>query len=187
MKFFEKLDYYFDIEKLQNEVENLVSTIGFQGEDQMSLVYRDGHKQDCWTDGAGTSFQFDENRNPLRDNNGEILRRFTEDQFKYINPGLEGTEIEKVYLTLKQKYKLSRYRIAKIEPKKCYGWHKDEEIRIHVPVITAPGCFVITEDGNATHLPATGEAYIFYARNGYHTAINADYKINRLHLLLNIC
>lgn len=185
-KFLEKLPFTFDIERITQEVNYIIDTVDFDGE-QISLVYRDGYKEDCWQDGAGTSFQFDENRNPLRDKDGNILRRFTEEQFKYINPGLEGTELEKIYSTLKKHYTISRFRIAKVNPRKCYGWHKDEEIRIHIPVITAPGCFIITEDGVASHLPADGSVYMFYARNGYHTAVNSDYSIERIHLLVNIC
>lgn len=184
--YFDILSYKFDIERITQEVNHIIDTVDFDGE-QISLVYRDGYKEDCWQDGAGTSFKFDENRNPLRDKDGNILRRFTEEQFKYINPGLEGTELEKIYSTLKKHYTISRFRIAKVNPRKCYGWHKDEEIRIHIPVITAPGCFIITEDGVASHLPADGSVYMFYARNGYHTAVNSDYSIERIHLLVNIC
>lgn len=184
--FFDILSYKFDIDKLRDEVKDIVKTYGYKGQ-QISLVYREGYKDNCWFDGVGTSFQFDENRNPKTDSQGNILRRFTEDEFKNINPGLENTELEKVYETCKKDHNISRFRIAKLDPRRTYGWHKDEEIRIHVPVITAPGCFLITEDGVASHLPADGSVYMFYARNGYHTAVNSDYKIERIHLLLNIC
>lgn len=184
--YFDKLNYAFDINQLQFEVNETIKKINYRWE-QISLVYRDGYKDQCWIDGVGTSFQFDENRKPVRDENGDIKRRFTEDEFKYINPGLEGTELENVYTTLKKEYNISRFRIAKVSSRRCYGWHRDEEIRIHIPVITAPGCFIITEDGVASHLPADGSAYIFHARNGYHTAVNSDYKIDRIHLLINIC
>jgi len=185
-RYFNKLNVKFDIGNLQSEVNSILSTVDYDGE-QISLAYRDGYKDRCWTDGAGTAFQFDNHRKPIKNNNGEILRRFREEEFKYINPGLEGTELEKVYETCKLNYNITRFRIAKINPKNCYGWHKDEEIRIHVPVLTSPGCFIVTDDGLATHLPADGSAYVFYARNGYHTAVNSDYKLERIHLLLNIC
>jgi hypothetical protein len=179
-------DYQFDIIKIQEEVETVVKKVGFSEDNQISLVYRYGFKDDCWFDGAGTSFTFDENRQPKLDSNGNIIRRFTEDEFQYINPGLENTELANVYYTLKQEYRLSRFRIARIAPKRCYGWHKDEEVRLHLAVRTSPGAFLITEDGVATHIPADGQPWMFHANNGYHTAVNADYKIHRLHLLINI-
>jgi hypothetical protein len=185
-QYFVKLNEKFDVEKLQAEVNTILCSVDYDGE-QISLVYRDGYKDKCWTDGAGTAFKFDEQRKPIKDDNGEISRRFRESEFKYINPGLEGTELENIYETCKKLYNISRFRIAKINPKNCYGWHKDEEIRIHVPVFTSPGCFIVTDDGLATHLPADGSAYVFYARNGYHTAVNSDYNLERIHLLLNIC
>jgi len=183
--FFEKLTFSFNIEKLQEEVNLIRQEQGYNKE-QISLVYREGHKHDCWIDGTGSPFRFDENRKPLLNENGEITRRFYEEEFKKINPGLENTELEVVYNKLKEIYNITRVRIAKISPKSCYGWHKDEEIRIHLPIFTAPGCFIITDDGVASHLPANGSAYMFHARNGYHTAINSDYKLERIHLLFNV-
>lgn len=185
-KFFTTLDSKFNIDKLQQETLDVWNRYASAKTEQLSLIYRNGYKDDCWFDGTGSPFQFDKDRQPKRDKNGKIVRRFSEDEFRYINPGLESTELENVYNTLKRQFNLSRYRVAKLGPKRSYGWHKDEEIRIHVPVVTAPGCFIITDDGIASHLPADGGAHVFYANNGYHTALNSDYKIDRLHLLINV-
>ena len=185
-RFFKTLKVNFNIDRLKQEILDLWSQHASTKTEQLALIYRDGYKDDCWFDGVGSPFQFDKMRQPIRDRNGEILRRFSEDEFKNINPGLENTELEHVYNTLKHQFNLSRYRVAKLGPRRSYGWHKDEEIRIHVPIVTAPGCFLITDDGIANHLPADGSAYVFYANNGYHTAVNSDYKIDRLHLLINV-
>ena len=184
--FIEKLPYTFDIKTLQEEIQQLLTNVPFHESGQISLVYRDGHKDKCWTDGCGSPFEFDSDRNPKRDKKGNIKRRFKEEEFQFLNPGLEKTELSKVYLDLSKEFNLTRYRLAKLNPKKSYGWHKDEEIRIHVPIFTAPGCFIITDDGVASHLPSDGSAYLFYAQNGYHTAVNSDYTIERIHLLINV-
>lgn len=185
-KFFTTLDTKFDIFKLQQETFDIWNRYASEKTEQLSMIYRDGYKHDCWFDGTGSPLQFDKDRQPIQGKNKKLLRRFTEEEFKYINPGLENTEIERVYNELSNNFNLSRYRVAKLAPKTSYGWHRDEEIRIHIPVLTAPGCFLITDDGIATHLPADGNAYVFYANNGYHTAVNSDYKIDRLHLLINV-
>jgi len=183
--FFSKLTHHFDIEQLKTEVDDVINMVGYK-HGQISLVHRREFKDDCWFDGVGSPLQFDENRNPKVDNNGNLIRRFTEEEFNCINPTLEGSEIEHVYNILKEEYNVTRYRIAKISAKSCYGWHKDQEVRVHVPVYTSPGSFVITDDGIASHLPDDGSSYLFHANNGYHTAINSDYKKDRVHLLINI-
>lgn len=185
-KYFKKLPYQFDISKLQKETLDIIKEVGFQGSRQISLVHRKGFENDCWRDGCGSPFQFDKNRNVITDNHDNYKRRFEENQFKYINSRLEGTEIENVYQTAAKNYEVARYRIALLPPKTCYGWHKDHEIRIHIPIFTAPGCFIITEDNIATHLEANGKCTIFYASNGYHTALNSDYSSDRIHLLINL-
>lgn len=185
-KYFDLLDDRFDIDALRGEVLEIINKIGITPENQICLVHRKGHKDIEWVDGAGSSLTFDKNRKPLLDIDGNLVRRWTEKEFCLLNTGLEGTELARIYNELRTRYKISRYRIAIIPPKRCYGWHTDEEVRIHVPIVTAPGCFLITDDGVATHLPADGGAYIFYANNGYHTAINSDYSIDRIHLLINI-
>lgn len=185
-KYFDVLNYQFDIDKLRQEVAEVIAKVGITPDSQICLVHRKGHEHNEWFDGAGSSFLFDEHRKPILDKNGNILRRWTEDEFCYLNSGLEGTELAKVYYQLGKAYRISRYRITIIKPKRCYGWHTDEEVRIHIPIITAPGCFLITSDGISTHLPADGGAFIFHANNCYHTAINSDYNIDRIHLLLNV-
>ncbi len=185
-KYFRVLENQFDIEKLQYEVADIISKVKIDASNQISLVHRKGYEKERWFDGAGSSFSFDKQRTPIRDNDGNIVRRFEEEEFRFLNRELEGTELSRVYSELGKDYKISRYRIAILNPKTCYGWHIDEEIRIHVPVFTAPGCFLITEDGVATHLPAKGSAYLFHSNNGHHTAMNSDYAIQRMHLLINI-
>ena len=185
--YLEKLPDQFDIEKLQNEVKELLNTYELcRG--QISLNHRHGYVDQCWTDGCGSPYSIPNNihDNLMENLKSSLVPRFIENDFIHINPTLEGTEIEKIYSFYSATMTTGRYRIAMLQPKSCYGWHYDLEKRIHIPVITNSGSFIITDDGKATHLPATGEAWMFNANNGYHTAMNASYDKVRAHLLLSI-
>ena len=184
--YFELLPYTFDIKKLQTEVTHILNTVPLPDDNQLGLVHRYGQEEKCWTDGCGSPFKFDNNRIPIRDGAGQLIRAFNEADFKYVNTALKGTEIAKIYTTLGQYFNVSRYRMTVIPPKRCYGWHVDEEVRLHIPIFTNPGSFLITDDGIASHLPADGKCYLFRANNSYHTAINSDYSANRVHLLINV-
>jgi hypothetical protein len=185
-KYFELLPYKFDIEKLQSEVTSILSKVPLSDDNQISLVHRNAEEKNYWMDGIGSPFLFDENRIPIKDNRGELIRRYKEEDFKYLNEEIKETVIANIYHTLKNQFNITRYRIAILNPKTCYGWHKDEEVRIHVPIFTNPGSYLITDDGIASHLPADGACYLFRANNSYHTAINSDYIKNRIHLLINV-
>lgn len=145
---------------------------------QIALNHRKNFKNIQWSDGCGSPYT------KLGTTEGEP--RFIDTDFTELNDGLDNTEIGRVFNVFKEKYTLGRYRIACLNEKSCYGWHRDLEKRIQIPVITNPGCFIITDDGKATHLPPTGETWLFDANNCYHTALNASYDEKRIHLLLNI-
>jgi hypothetical protein len=179
-----QLPIAFDIEELRRATNEVLSHQKDPTK-TISLVYRDGHFEDRWTDGAGSSLDFDHNGLPICDADGNYIRRFVETEFTHLNPEVESTYLKHVYSQFARRYRVSRFRLACLRPKTSYSWHSDEEVRIHVPVMTSPGAFLITEDGYATHLPADGSSYVFDAR-GYHTAVNSDRVLNRYHLLINL-
>jgi len=154
-------------------------------DNQLSLVHRPSHFEDRWSDGSGSSMEFDKQGKPVCGPDGLPTRRFVEEEFTTLNPEIADGVLGQIYKDFAKDYRLSRYRLAVLKPKSCYSWHYDEEVRIHVPVFTNSGSFLITEDGVASHLPADGSTYLFDARS-YHTAINADRVNMRLHLLINI-
>jgi hypothetical protein len=180
-----KLDDQFDIDKLINEVNHIMENHK-PYENQISLNHRPGFKSDQWSDGCGSPFPRRTGLSAAEYEKIEKTPRFVDTDFTEINDGLHGTEIENVLNCYKTKYVLGRYRIAIVNPKTCYGWHRDQEKRIHVAVATNPGSFIITEDGLATHLLADGFSWLFRANNGFHTAINSSYSERRIHLLLNV-
>ena len=93
---------------------------------------------------------------------------------------LEHTYFKEIYDTLAKKYKLGRVRILLKEPRSTLSWHRDPEPRLHVPIITNPGCIMVIENV-AKHLPADGSAWITNNIK-YHNAFNGGEE-NRVHLV----
>jgi len=93
---------------------------------------------------------------------------------------LEDTYFKEVYDILSKKFKLGRVRILLKEPRSTLSWHRDPEPRLHVPIITNPGCIMVIENV-AKHLPADGSAYITNNLK-YHNAFNGGEE-NRVHLV----
>lgn len=74
---------------------------------------------------------------------------------------------------------LKRTRIMRMKPKTCLSYHYDRTWRVHVPLITNPGCFLLI-DKTAHHLEASGAYRVNTTK--YHTAINASFEA-RTHLV----
>ena len=112
----------------------------------------------------------------------EVVRdtKLNESLYTEFVKDFEHTYFKKVYETLSSKYKLGRVRILLKEPRSTLSWHRDPEPRLHVPIITNPGCLMVIEDV-AKHLPADGSAYITNNLK-YHNAFNGGEE-NRVHLV----
>ena len=92
----------------------------------------------------------------------------------------ESTYFKEVYEKLSSKFKLGRVRILLKEPRSTLSWHRDPEPRLHIPIITNPGCIMVIENV-ARHLPADGSVYITNNIK-YHNAFNGGEE-NRVHLV----
>ena len=92
----------------------------------------------------------------------------------------EHTYFREVYKKLSSKFKLGRVRILLKEPRSTLSWHRDPEPRLHIPIITNPGCIMVIENV-AKHLPADGSVYITNNVK-YHNAFNGGEE-NRVHLV----
>tara|TARA_B110000014_G_C19941033_1_gene486869 strand:- start:35 stop:625 length:591 start_codon:yes stop_codon:yes gene_type:complete len=92
----------------------------------------------------------------------------------------EKTYFHEVYKTLSSRFKLGRVRILLKEPRSTLSWHRDPEPRLHVPIITNPGCLMVIENV-AKHLPADGSVYITNNVK-YHNAFNGGEE-DRIHLV----
>ena len=92
----------------------------------------------------------------------------------------EHTYFKEVYDKLSSRFKLGRVRILLKEPRSTLSWHRDPEPRLHIPIITNPGCLMVIENV-AKHLPADGSVYITNNVK-YHNAFNGGEE-NRVHLV----
>ena len=92
----------------------------------------------------------------------------------------ENTYFKEVYDVLSSKYKLGRVRILLKEPRSTLSWHRDPEPRLHIPIITNPGCLMVI-DNVAKHMPADGSVWVTN-NTKYHNAFNGGEE-NRIHLV----
>ena len=95
----------------------------------------------------------------------------------------EEKRIEEVYNKITKRFKLGRVRFLMKPPRSCLSWHRDPEMRLHIPIITNVGCRMIIEE-ESYHLPADGNAYIT-DNTKYHNFFNGS-EINRVHLVATI-
>ena len=112
----------------------------------------------------------------------ESGKEFKRDESKYteIVPEFRNTYFEEVYNALKKKFKLGRVRILLKEPRSTLSWHRDPEPRLHIPIITNPGCKMVIEDV-AKHMPADGSVTITN-NTKYHNFFNGGEQ-DRIHLV----
>ena len=112
----------------------------------------------------------------------EVLRAkaINEKNYTEFVKDLEDTYFKEVYDALSKRFKLGRVRILLKEPRSTLSWHRDPEPRLHIPIITNPGCIMVIEDV-AQHLPADGSAYITNNLK-YHNAFNGGEE-SRVHLV----
>ena len=112
----------------------------------------------------------------------EAVRAKQIDETKYTEfiKDLEDTYFKEVYDILSKKFKLGRVRILLKEPRSTLSWHRDPEPRLHIPIITNPGCIMVIEEV-AKHLPADGSAWVTNNMK-YHNFFNGGEE-DRIHLV----
>jgi len=186
MSYFEQL-YDLPVLDLNKELENLESggTIKWHTKDnQICLNTMIGHETDYLL-GSG-SLVWDWAR--ARMENGKIVDcprydpELNEADFTELCTQFHGTLFEEVYSALKNKYHLGRVRLMKSNPKTCLTWHVDEYPRVHYPIFTHDGCFMVIED-QVKYLPE----YTWWYTNTLlkHTAFNGS-GFERVHLVATI-
>ena len=112
----------------------------------------------------------------------EAMRDKPINEVKYteITPDFKNTYFEEVYNILKKKFKLGRIRILLKEPRSTLSWHRDPEPRLHIPIITNPGCRMVIEN-IAKHMPADGSVTITN-NTKYHNFFNGGEQ-DRIHIV----
>ena len=107
-------------------------------------------------------------------------KRIDETKYTEFVKDLEDTYFKNVYDILSKKFKLGRVRILLKEPRSTLSWHRDPEPRLHIPIITNPGCIMVIEEV-AKHLPADGSAWLTNNMK-YHNFFNGGEE-DRIHLV----
>jgi len=119
----------------------------------------------------------------IADETGKEVSRDVEiDESRYTQlvPEFEKTYFKEVYAELSKRFKLGRVRLLLKEPRSTLSWHKDPEPRLHIPIITNPGCKMVIEDV-AKHMPADGKVWITN-NTRYHNFFNGGEQ-NRIHIV----
>ena len=180
---FLKLDIKFDVEKLQAAYKEVIKIKNFEspgeitnfGAISLTQIPGDpdsikGHKARgvFWTKPDSTG--------------REVTRDVSVDEEKYSEfiDDYKDTYFKDVYEALSKKYKLGRVRILLKQPRSTLSWHRDPEPRLHIPIITNPGCIMVI-DNVAKHMPADGHAWITN-NTKYHNFFNGGEE-DRIHIV----
>ena len=172
----------FDIKRLRADLENVLklkkfNTLGIKNFGAISINRIPGDEESIKGHKVrGTYWTFP-------DESGKEAKRdeaINESRYLEIVPEFKDTYFEEVYDLLKKKFKLGRVRILLKEPRSTLSWHRDPEPRLHVPIITNPGCKMVIEDV-AKHMPADGSVTITN-NTKYHNFFNGGEQ-DRIHLV----
>ena len=180
--FYKVPDITFDIKKLRAELDRVLkqkkfNTLGISNFAAIPINRIPGDADSIKGHNVrGTYWTFPD------ESGKEVKRDKSIDESKYteIVPEFKNTYLEEVYNTLKKKFKLGRVRILLKEPRSTLSWHRDPEPRLHVPIITNPGCKMVIED-IAKHMPADGSVTITN-NTKYHNFFNGGEQ-DRIHLV----
>jgi len=180
--FYKVPDLKFDISKLRKDLESVLKKKNFKTNGVSHF-------------GAISLNQIPNDENSIKGKNirgaywtkpdetgKEVARDISIDESKYTQlvPDFENTYFAEVYETLRKKFKLGRIRILLKEPRSTLSWHRDPEPRLHIPIITNPGCMMVIENV-AKHLPADGSITITNNKK-YHNFFNGGEQ-DRIHLV----
>ena len=180
---FQKQDVKFDIKKLQNAYKEILKIKNFSGPDgitnfgAISLTQIPGDPESIkghkargvfWTKPDATG------KEVIRD------EKIDEAAYSEFIDEYKNTYFKEVFDILSSKYKLGRVRILLKQPRSTLSWHRDPEPRLHIPIITNPGCKMVIEDV-AKHMPADGKVWITN-NTRYHNFFNGGEQ-NRIHIV----
>ena len=179
---FQKQDIKFDITRLQQSYKEIKKTKKFEDAGvsnfgAISLTQIPGDPESIKGNKARGVFW------TKPDQSGkEVLRdvNINEESYSEFIKEYENTYFKEVYDALSSQYKLGRVRILLKQPRSTLSWHRDPEPRLHIPIITNPGCIMVI-DKVAKHMPADGSVWITN-NTKYHNAFNGGEE-DRIHFV----
>ena len=180
---FQKQNIRFDVLKLQEAYRQIIKTKKFEDGGGIShfgaicLTRKPGDPESVKGSKARGIYWTKPNKSGV-----EVSRDIKIDESEYSEfiPDYENTYFKEVFDIISTKYKLGRIRILLKEPRSTLSWHRDPEPRLHIPIITNPGCLMVIENV-AKHMPADGSVWITN-NTKYHNAFNGGEE-NRVHLV----
>ena len=180
---FQKQNIKFDILKLQEAYRQIITTRKFDDGGGIShfgaicLTRKPGDPESIKGSKARGIYWTKPDKS-----GAEVSRDIKIDESEYSEfiPDYENTYFKEVFDVITSKYKLGRVRILLKEPRSTLSWHRDPEPRLHIPIITNPGCLMVI-DNVAKHMPADGSVWITN-NTKYHNAFNGGEE-NRIHLV----
>ena len=180
---FQKQNIVFDILKLQEAYRQIITTRKFDDGGGIShfgaicLTRKPGDPESVKGSKARGIYWTKPDKS-----GAEVSRDIKIDESEYSEfiPDYENTYFKEVFDVISSKYKLGRVRILLKEPRSTLSWHRDPEPRLHIPIITNPGCLMVI-DNVAKHMPADGSVWITN-NTKYHNAFNGGEE-NRVHLV----
>ena len=180
---FQKQDIAFDINKLQKAYKEILEIKDFSGPEGITNF---GAISLTQIPGDPDSIKGHKTRGvfwtkPNSSGNEEIRdEKIDESAYSEFIDEFKNTYFKEVFDVLSAKYKLGRVRILLKQPRSTLSWHRDPEPRLHIPIITNPGCHMVI-DNVAKHMPADGSVWITN-NTKYHNAFNGGEE-NRIHLV----
>ena len=180
---FQKQNIKFDILKLQEAYRQIIKTKKFEDGGGVSnfgaicLTRKPGDPESVKGSKARGIYWTRPDKTGV-----EVSRDINIDESEYSEfiPDYENTYFKEVFDILSSKYKLGRVRILLKEPRSTLSWHRDPEPRLHIPIITNPGCLMVI-DNVAKHMPADGSVWVTN-NTKYHNVFNGGEE-NRIHLV----
>jgi Aspartyl/Asparaginyl beta-hydroxylase len=102
-----------------------------------------------------------------------------ESDFSVLCTPFKGTIFQEMYEILVRHHSIGRVRLMQLQPKTCLSWHTDSGPRIHYPMMTHDGCFMVIDE-EICHLQQ--DTWYLTDTVKYHTAFNGS-KRSRIHLV----
>ena len=172
----------FDIIKLKKDLKKILTkkrfnSLGIKNFGAISLNQIPGDKKSIEGHNVRGTYW------TLPDETGKEAKRdkpIDESKYTELVSDFHNTYFEEVYNTLRKNFKIGRVRILLKEPRSTLSWHRDPEPRLHIPIISNPGCLMVI-DNVAKHMPADGSVWITN-NTKYHNAFNGGEE-NRIHLV----
>lgn len=188
MKNFKKIDG-LPVLDLHTELSNLLDQGKIDFFSSQISLNTTINNLDNYKIGCGSLFYDWENSTEILKSDGtvEIVPKkyetpLVEEDFTILCSQFKDTLFETVYQEIAKTYKIGRVRIMKMNSKYCMSWHTDTSPRLHFPIKTQTGNFMVIDD-EFMHIPK--DEWWLTNTEKPHTALNASNE-GRIHLVATI-